>query len=209
VDLYLFDFDKTLYAYDFRKRLPALARLGGVSQYHLASTWWSAGYERRAESGEWPTADEYLAEFARVTGASLTLAQWADARSRAMTRIDGSVAALRRAASLGTASLLSNNPSAFQAALPVIAPDVAEVLGDNVLVSAGLGVRKPDALIYELAMERYGSDPEHTFFVDDSEENVDGAAELGIYTHLFTTPERLDDAITAFSQRVTSSRSTA
>jgi len=206
VDLYLFDFDKTLYAYDFRKRLPQLARLGGVSQYHLASTWWSAGYERRAESGEWPTAEAYLAQFARVTGASLTLDQWADARSLAMTRIEGSVAALRRAASLGTASLLSNNPSVFQAALPKIAPDVAEILGDNVLVSAGLGVRKPAARIYELAMERYGSDPEHTFFVDDSAENVEGAAELGIFTHLFTTPERLDAAMTAFSQRVTSSR---
>ena len=208
MDLYLFDFDKTLYAYDFRKRLPELARLGGVSQYHLASTWWAAGYERRAESGEWPTADEYLAEFARVTGASLTLAQWADARSLAMTRIDGSVAAVRRAASLGTASLLSNNPSVFQAALPIMAPDVAEALGDNVLVSAGLGVRKPDARIFQLAMERYGSDPEHTFFVDDSAENVEGAAELGIWTHLFTTPELLDEAITSFSQRVVSSRGT-
>jgi len=209
VDLYLFDFDKTLYAYDFRKRLPELARLGGVSQYHLASTWWAAGYERRAESGEWPTADEYLAEFARVTGATLTLEQWADARSLAMTRIDGSVAAVRRAASLGTASLLSNNPSVFAAALPRIAADVASILQSNVLVSAGLGVRKPDPRIFQLAMERYGSDPEHTFFVDDSAENVEGAAELGIWTHLFTTPELLDEAITSFSQRVVSSRGPA
>ena len=209
MDLYLFDFDKTLYAYDFRKRLPALARLGGVSQYHLASTWWAAGYERRAESGEWPTADEYLAEFARVTGATLTLEQWADARSLAMTRIDGSVAAVRRAASLGTASLLSNNPSVFAAALPRIAADVASILQSNVLVSAGLGVRKPDPRIFQLAMERYGSDPEHTFFVDDSAENVEGAAELGIWTHLFTTPELLDEAITSFSQRVVSSRGPA
>lgn len=209
MDLYLFDFDKTLYAYDFRKRLPELARLGGVSQYHLASIWWAAGYERRAESGEWPTADEYLAEFARVTGATLTLEQWADARSLAMTRIDGSVAAVRRAASLGTASLLSNNPSVFAAALPRIAADVASILQSNVLVSAGLGVRKPDPRIFQLAMERYGSDPEHTFFVDDSAENVEGAAELGIWTHLFTTPELLDEAITSFSQRVVSSRGPA
>ncbi|WP_411699905.1 HAD-IA family hydrolase [Conyzicola sp.] len=204
MDLYLFDFDKTLYAYDFRKRLPELARLGGVSQYHLASTWWAAGYERRAESGEWPTSGEYLAEFARVTGAELTLDQWADARGLAMTRIDGSVAALRRAATLGTTSLLSNNPSVFQAALPLIAPDVASVLGDNLLVSAELGVRKPDDDIYYLAMRRYGARPENTFFVDDSAENVDAAAELGVYTHHFTTPERLDDAITAFSNRVLS-----
>ena len=204
MDLYLFDFDKTLYAYDFRKRLPELARLGGVSQYHLASSWWAAGYERRAESGEWPTADEYLAEFARVTGATLTLEQWADARSLAMTRIDGSVAALRRAASIGTASLMSNNPSVFGAALPRMAPDVAAILGENVLLSAGLGVRKPDPSVYVLAMQRHGAYPQNTFFVDDSAENVEAAAEIGIYTHLFTTPELLDDAITAFSRRVLS-----
>jgi HAD superfamily hydrolase (TIGR01509 family) len=201
VDLYLFDFDKTLYAYDFRKRLPALARLGGVSQYHLASTWWAAGCERRAEAGAWPTADEYLAQFARVTGAELTLEQWADARKLAMTRIDGSVAALRRAATLGTVSLLSNNPSAFAAALPMLAPDVAEVLGENRLVSAELGVRKPDPQIFRLALERFGATPETTFFADDSAANVEGAASVGIHAHLFTEPGRLDAAITDFAGR--------
>jgi HAD superfamily hydrolase (TIGR01509 family) len=201
VDLYLFDFDKTLYAYDFRKRLPALARLGGVSQYHLASTWWAAGCERRAEAGAWPTADEYLAQFARVTGAELTLEQWADARKLAMTRIDGSVSALRRAATLGTVSLLSNNPSAFAAALPMLAPDVAEVLGENRLVSAELGVRKPDPQIFRLALERFGATPETTFFADDSAANVEGAASVGIHAHLFTEPGRLDAAITDFAGR--------
>ena len=201
MDLYLFDFDKTLYAYDFRKRLPELARLGGVSQYHLASTWWAAGCERRAEAGAWPTADEYLAQFARVTGAELTLEQWADARRLAMTRIDGSVAALRRASTLGTVSLLSNNPSVFAAALPLLAPDVVDILGENLLVSAALGVRKPDPEIYRLALQRYGVAPEDTFFADDSAANVEGAASVGIHAHLFTTPELLDAAMTEFAGR--------
>ena len=201
MDLYLFDFDKTLYAYDFRKRLPALARLGGVSQYHLASTWWSAGFERRAESGEWPTADAYLAEFARVTGARLTLEQWANARGSAMTRIDGSVAALRRAAMLGTVSLLSNNPAPFAEALPRLAPDVCEILGDNRLVSAQLGMRKPDPRVFELAVARYGASPDNAFMVDDSAENVAGALEAGLHAHHFTSPELLDDAISTFAER--------
>ncbi|GAB2461892.1 putative hydrolase of the HAD superfamily [Conyzicola lurida] len=201
MDLYLFDFDKTLYAYNFRLRLPEFARLGGESQYHLASTWWAAGYETRAESGEWPTADEYLAEFGRVTGAELTLEQWAHARALAMTRIDGSVDALRRASGLGTVSLLSNNPSVFAAALPLIAPDVCAIVGENRLISADLGVRKPDPLVYRLALERYGADAADTFFTDDNAENVAGAAAVGIHAHLFTTPELLDAAITTFSER--------
>ena len=202
VDLYLFDFDKTLYSYDFRRRLPEFSRLGGVSQYRLASSWWAAGYERRAESGEWPTAAEYLAEFARVTGAhEFTLEEWASARSLAMTRIDGSVDALRRASALGTVSLLSNNPSVFAEALPHLAPDVCSIVGDNRLISCALGVRKPDALAYERALDRYGARASDTFFADDSLENVLGARAVGIHAHHFTTVEGLDAAMTAFTER--------
>jgi len=202
VDLYLFDFDKTLYAYDFRHRLPEFARLGGVSQYRLASSWWAAGYERRAESGEWPDAEAYLDEFARVTGARrFSLDEWADARRLAMTRIDGSVAALARAAALGTVSLMSNNPAPFAAALPRLAPDVCAIVGDNRLISCELGVRKPDTLAFERALDRYGARAADTFFTDDSLENVLGARAVGIHAHHFTTVPLLDAAMTAFAER--------
>ena len=46
MDVYFFDCDKTLYDYDFHKRLPMLAELSGVSQYRLASRWWAGGFER-------------------------------------------------------------------------------------------------------------------------------------------------------------------
>ncbi len=136
VDCYFFDLDKTLYDYDFRFRLPALADLIGRSQYRIAKTWWAAGLERRAEAGEWPTTDEYLDEFAEATGGRrLSLDEWAHARSLAMTRIDGAVAALRRASELGMVSLLSNNPAPLGDALPILAPEVSEILGGNVLIS--------------------------------------------------------------------------
>lgn len=202
VDLYLFDFDKTLYAYNFLKRLPALALASRSTEYQLASRWWAAGYEIRAESGEWPTADEYLDEFARVCEVErMSLAQWAHARSLASTATPGVVDALRRASTLGTVSVLSNNPSVFAAALPIMAPDVKAIVGDNVLVSAGLGVRKPDARIYELALAHYGAEAENTFFVDDSLPNVEGALALGIHAHHYTTVPLLDEAMTRFENR--------
>ena len=201
MDLYLFDFDKTLYDYNFMKRLPALARASGVSQYHLASTWWAAGYETRAESGEWPTADEYLAEFSHVTGATITLEQWTAARKSAMTRIESSVAALRLASTRGTVSLLSNNPSIFAAALPQLAPDVCEIVGENRLISCELGIRKPAREAYERALARYGAAASDTFFADDSASNVEGALAVGIHAHHYTTPEGLDAAMTAFAER--------
>jgi putative hydrolase of the HAD superfamily len=183
VDLYLFDFDDTLYDYDFRMRLPALALLTGSSQYHLAKSWWEGGFERRAEAGEWPTSAEYLTKFEEVTGARLTLEGWRETRMLASTPIPGAVEALRRAAELGTVAVLTNNPAPFAESFAWLAPDVAGVVGDNVLVSSDFGVRKPDARIYELALERFGASPENAFFADDSEANVEGAAALGIHAH--------------------------
>ena len=184
MDLYFFDLDKTLYAYDFRYRLPELARLSGASQYQLASRWWASGFEARAEAGEWPTPDEYLEQFSLVTGSRrLSLDEWASARALAMTRIDGSLAALRRAATLGTVSLLSNNPAATAAALPRLVPDVIEILGENVLVSYMLGARKPAPELYRRALAHYGVAADDAFLADDSAANVDGARAVGITAH--------------------------
>jgi HAD superfamily hydrolase (TIGR01509 family) len=204
VDLYFFDLDKTLYAYNFRRRLPELARLTGASQYHLARTWWADGYEARAEAGEWPTADAYLDAFSETTGTRrLALEEWAHARSLAMTRIEGSIAALRRAAQLGTVSLLSNNPAATAAALPQLVPDVIEILGGNVLVSYMLGARKPGAEIYRRALAHYGADASEAFLADDSAANVEGARAVGITAHRLVAIDgvyQTDDLLRAVEQ---------
>jgi putative hydrolase of the HAD superfamily len=204
VDLYLFDFDKTLYAYDFRKRLPALSAVSGVSQYHLAKTWWAGGYEVRAELGEWKTADDYLDKFAEVTGARITLDQWCEARHEASTPNVGVVEALRLASTLGTVSLFSNNPPPFVATLGVMAPDVAAILGPNVLVSCEIGIRKPDPAAYLAAVQHYGARAVDTYFVDDSAANIAGAATDGITTFRYSDEAdvpALDASIRAFAAR--------
>ena len=208
MDLYFFDLDKTLYAYDFRYRLPELARLTGSSQYALAKAWWAGGYEARAEAGEWPTADAYLDEFAHVTGSRrLSLEEWASARRLAMTRIPGSIAALRRASELGTVSLLSNNPAATATALPLLAPDVVEILGENRLFSYQLRSRKPGEEIYRRALAHYGVTAGDCFFADDSAANIAGARAVGITSHQLTSHNGVFDtdallaAIEAFAVR--------
>ncbi len=184
--LFFFDFDKTLFAYDFHIRLPALSLVTGVSQYQLAKTWWAGGYEIRAESGEWRECDEYFAEFTRVTGAKLTLETWQETRALASTAIPGSVAALAHAATLGSVCVLSNNPAPFAASLTLLAPDVAAIVGDNRLVSCDLGTRKPDPAIFRLALDRMGATAEETFFTDDSASNIAGAESIGITGHHLT-----------------------
>jgi HAD superfamily hydrolase (TIGR01509 family) len=208
MDVYFFDCDKTLYDYDFHKRLPLLAQLGGVSQYRLASTWWSGGFERAAEIGEYSTSQEYLDVFAEVTGARLTLEQWQQARKAAMTPIDGSIAALHEAATLGTVSLLSNNPIPFKDSLPVLTPEIVDVLQGNDLVSAVLGARKPERRIYTRALGRFGVEPGDAILFDDSLANVEGAREAGMHAFHFTKHDDgsfdidgLREAIHAFAGR--------
>ncbi|WP_309617205.1 HAD-IA family hydrolase [Salinibacterium sp.] len=208
MDLYFFDLDRTLYAYNFRCRLPELARLSGASQYQIASSWWAGQYEIRAEAGEWPTADAYLDEFARITGGRrLSLKEWASARAPSMSRIDASVEALRRAAELGTVCLLSNNPAPLGEALPLLAPDVVEIVGDNILVSYMLGIRKPEPELFARALDRFGASASSTFFADDSAENIAGARSVGItgyhleYINGVPQTDTLLPAVEAFAGR--------
>jgi len=48
--------------------------------------------------------------------------------------------------------------------------------------SCYLRVRKPDARIYEIALDVMQAEPATSLFVDDREENVEGARALGIHT---------------------------
>lgn len=180
MDVYFFDCDDTLYAYDFHKRLPLLASLTGSTQYHLASTWWAGGHEHAAEAGEYLSSDEYLAAFREVTGVELTLAQWQQARKAAMTPVPGAIAAMKRAASFGTVSLLSNNPIPFKDSLPILTPEIWDALDGNDLISAVLGARKPEPRVYTRALSKFGVDPADAILFDDSAANVDGAINVGM-----------------------------
>lgn len=208
VDCYFFDLDKTLYDYDFRFRLPELARLSGQSQYRLAKDWWAAGRERRAEAGEWPTAAEYLDAFAAATdGRRLELAEWAQARALAMTPIAGTIRALERASELGMVALLSNNPSPLYEAFGLLAPEVAGILGENLLVSYMVQARKPSPELYARALERYGITADRAFLADDTQANVAGARMAGWTAHHFVYVDEVPQtdalmaAVEAFAAR--------
>jgi epoxide hydrolase-like predicted phosphatase len=64
-------------------------------------------------------------------------------------------------------------------------------LFDVMIISALVGMAKPDPAIYRLALERLGTTPEMTIFVDDYPPNVAAAATLGIQAIHFTGHEAL------------------
>ena len=62
---------------------------------------------------------------------------------------------------------------------------------EGVVVSGEVGMVKPDPLIYQIVIDRFGINPEHTVYVDDRLENVQAAEQLGMIGHHFSSPDKL------------------
>jgi putative hydrolase of the HAD superfamily len=61
-----------------------------------------------------------------------------------------------------------------------------DALADVVVISSEVGVRKPSRRIYAIACTRLAIDPRQAVMVDDLQQNLDGAARLGIAGVLHT-----------------------
>ncbi len=69
----------------------------------------------------------------------------------------------------------------------------------DIVVSSEEGVRKPDALIYQRAIARFGVNPSTTAFVDDSRRNVQAAERQGLIGIHFTDAVQLRSTLERFS----------
>lgn len=69
---------------------------------------------------------------------------------------------------------------------------------DAFYLSHEINFRKPDAAIYKFVLEKHDLDPEECLFIDDTKENADAAAKMGIHTwNLEPTREDVIDLFTA------------
>ncbi|WP_435080264.1 HAD family hydrolase [Clavibacter michiganensis] len=110
--------------------------------------------------------------------------RWGSPDDRTLAALDRAIAAGYRLA------ILSNAPH-----------ELADVLEDPagwggrfevVLVSARIGMAKPDADVWQHAVERLDSPAERIVFVDDKPANVDAARAVGIHAHVWEDLGTLD-----------------
>jgi epoxide hydrolase-like predicted phosphatase len=66
--------------------------------------------------------------------------------------------------------------------------DMLEELFDTAVISAEVGLHKPQPEIYRLAAERLAEPPERCVFVDDLRENCEGAEAVGMISVLHRDP---------------------
>ncbi|WP_086824789.1 HAD family phosphatase [Allokutzneria sp. NRRL B-24872] len=82
---------------------------------------------------------------------------------------------LRAARAAGLRTALLSNSWGNSYPMDVLAP-----LFDELVISGEVGMRKPEARIYQLTADRLGIAPRRCLFLDDAQPNVDGALRTGM-----------------------------
>ena len=197
--LFIFDMDDVLYDYDWRARMAGMTRMTGHSLAELRRRWWTAEGELAAEAGGYATGADYLAALEAALETPVDEAEWVRVRGAAMTPRPEALAAVRRAAQLGTVTLLTNNGALTARHLPALAPELVDIFGEHLYTSSDYGARKPDPVVFSRVLEAYGVEAQRAFFADDMPENVEGAASVGITAHLYSTAGEMRAAIEEFA----------
>lgn len=117
---------------------------------------------------------------------------WADAFKAAYVPKEDmfSLAARLRKNGCKTA-LLSNTEAPAMQYFYQLQYDMFDVL----VFSCAEGTRKPEKKIYELTIQRLGSQPGQSVFIDDKPEYINGAKEAGLNTILFENINPLKNAL--------------
>jgi len=197
--LFIFDMDDVLYDYNWRVRMDGMAELTGLSFTELRARWWNESGEWAAEAGVYATAEEYLDAHQEALGVSIDVDEWVRLRRLGMTPWPESIAAVERAAELGQVTLLTNNGALVSRHLRTLAPELVGVFGDHLHTSSDYFARKPNPVVFERVLEKYGVAASDAFFADDRPENIEGAASVGIDAHLFESSAGMLAAIEEFA----------
>jgi len=192
IRLVIFDLDDVLARLDRPRRLDYLAAATGRNPEHFNATIWHSDFEPAAEAGAYPTGAEYLAEFNRRSGCSLTRKQWVEARRQAMTVLPGSLELVRRLRPLTGIAMLTNNGALLRESLPELVPEFCALFGPAAHASCEFQARKPDREVYLRLCARHAVEPGAALMIDDGLGNVRGAREAGLQAVHFRDPAGLE-----------------
>ncbi len=73
---------------------------------------------------------------------------------------------------------------------------------DVLIFSCAEGTKKPERKIYELALEKLGTEPNQTVFIDDRPNCISGAKEVGLNTILFKSVDQVKTELSLLSVKI-------
>ncbi len=188
--------DDVLCDYQIDTRIEYLASVSGRTVDFVRQAIWETDFLDRSDRGEF-SADDYLAEFGRRLGFSLTRAEWIAARKAAMPMFPEMLDLVTALKTRMQVALLTNNDHLVAESMGELFPEIVPVFGHHLYVSARLGSAKPDPACFFTVCKAIGVAPEECFFTDDRPENIDGALRAGLSGHVFSGKVGLVEALIA------------
>jgi len=159
----------------------------GMTYRNLEKVFFESDSSQRASSGE-ITEETHWQSVAEALGVSRTEADKIIAEFFSGDRADSALLdflrGLRPECKVG---LISNAWSGLRA---FITSQKFDDVFDEMIISAEVGLMKPDPRIYRLALEKLGVLPEESVFLDDVLVNVEAARSVGMSAIQFTQPEK-------------------
>lgn len=73
---------------------------------------------------------------------------------------------------------------------------------DVLVFSCAEGIQKPNRKIYELTLEKLGSQPRQSVFIDDNPKYINGAKEVGINTVLFENIDQVKEELNRLGVKI-------
>jgi glucose-1-phosphatase len=197
--LVVFDLDGVLVAYDRPGRIAHLAQaLRREPERVQAALFGATQLEDRYDSGVLST-DEYLSELSDTLDCHVDRPTWTAARIASM---HCPVDTCLRVASLAhrcEVAILSNNGALVADILPHAIPALFPTFENRVFCSGLLGASKPSPDAFLQVVARLGHEPQHTLFLDDNFDNVEGARSAGLYAEHVAQPGHFDAILACYN----------
>lgn len=196
IDFIYFDLGKVILNFDHERGCRQVSSIADVPPEQVRKTIFDSGLQNQYETGL-VTSDEFHATFCRETssrpGKRELLAALSDIFELNLEILP--LIAQLRAASFPI-GILSNTCQAHWD-LVYERYTVLRQCFEPVILSFEINSMKPDPKIYERAIELAACQVEKCFFMDDKQENVDGAAAAGMDALLFSSVPQLLEALVA------------
>jgi glucose-1-phosphatase len=185
----LFDLGGVVCRFFPARRLEALAVTSGLSVEEVHRRLFASGFDLDCDRGRYDLHHQ-CAEICARLGVALDRLQLARLWAQGFEPDPDALAVVDRVRSAAGTALLSNNGPLVHLSLRELLPNVAARF-DDLCFSYQVGAVKPDPRAYLRTLERLGVPPEQSVFVDDAEQNVEGARGVGMDAFRFLSADGL------------------
>ena len=189
-----FDLGNVLLSFTHQRGYSQIAAAARVSTEEVRAAMVRDRLSDRYEAGELSTSDFHSA-LCEHLNATLSITELSLAWGDIFDMMPQTVALAANLKSAGHRIGILSNTCAIHWEFASTRFPVLSALFEPIVTSYAVGAMKPEASIYHAAASRVDLPPDDLFFVDDREENVQGAMDAGWHAHQFAGAQRLADEL--------------